>query len=304
MIRGAWMYRREDDAVLKICCAPRQNDKPCADSERAQKWRMSLASLLFFTVLLSDHLWLCAGAKFRSKDRGLGYTNNNATGDGGGEVYLRITSNPNLQLVVGDPHFVEAGRCEDIFISNLTKSAAPVPPCIGAHVHLDLDSACTQLQSLLQGDCTSSLSLNKSSLLAYFKSFSLSFCDSYTISDLLLSGMARGPDSLNCSLENLILDLGRTSVAGDWEVCSSCVQAYQTLDQHAQEKYEEFDSLLEKYLQGEEYSVRSCLGDCKVRGKSTVPDIYAMINTTKLSLPDSSYYTLRTYFSPFATSAH
>uniref|UniRef100_A0A8D2N862 NALCN channel auxiliary factor 2 n=1 Tax=Zonotrichia albicollis TaxID=44394 RepID=A0A8D2N862_ZONAL len=45
--------------------------------------------------------------------------------------------------------------------------------------------------------------------------------------------------------------------------CSSCVQAYQRLDQHAQEKYEEFDLLLEKYLQSEEYSVRSCLTDCK-----------------------------------------
>uniref|UniRef100_A0A8C9ME02 NALCN channel auxiliary factor 2 n=1 Tax=Serinus canaria TaxID=9135 RepID=A0A8C9ME02_SERCA len=43
----------------------------------------------------------------------------------------------------------------------------------------------------------------------------------------------------------------------------SCVQAYQRLDQHAQEKYEEFDLLLEKYLQSEEYSVRSCLTDCK-----------------------------------------
>uniref|UniRef100_A0A669PP91 Family with sequence similarity 155 member B n=1 Tax=Phasianus colchicus TaxID=9054 RepID=A0A669PP91_PHACC len=45
--------------------------------------------------------------------------------------------------------------------------------------------------------------------------------------------------------------------------CSSCVQAYQRLDQHAQEKYEEFDLLLEKYLQSDEYSVRSCIRDCK-----------------------------------------
>uniref|UniRef100_A0A8B9D7Y5 Family with sequence similarity 155 member B n=1 Tax=Anser cygnoides TaxID=8845 RepID=A0A8B9D7Y5_ANSCY len=47
------------------------------------------------------------------------------------------------------------------------------------------------------------------------------------------------------------------------EACSSCVQAYQRLDQHAQEKYEEFDLLLEKYLQSDEYSVRSCVRDCK-----------------------------------------
>uniref|UniRef100_A0A8C6ZV31 Family with sequence similarity 155 member B n=1 Tax=Nothoprocta perdicaria TaxID=30464 RepID=A0A8C6ZV31_NOTPE len=42
-----------------------------------------------------------------------------------------------------------------------------------------------------------------------------------------------------------------------------CVQAYQRLDQHAQEKYEEFDLLLEKYLQSDDYSVRSCIRDCK-----------------------------------------
>ncbi|KAL4593045.1 hypothetical protein GN956_G27153, partial [Arapaima gigas] len=70
MLPNIMLRRREDDAALEICCAPEQSDKPCADSERAQKWRMSLASLLFFTVLLSDHLWLCAGVKPRSKDRG------------------------------------------------------------------------------------------------------------------------------------------------------------------------------------------------------------------------------------------
>uniref|UniRef100_A0A8B9F5A2 Family with sequence similarity 155 member B n=1 Tax=Amazona collaria TaxID=241587 RepID=A0A8B9F5A2_9PSIT len=45
--------------------------------------------------------------------------------------------------------------------------------------------------------------------------------------------------------------------------CCGRWPAYQRLDQHAQEKYEEFDLLLEKYLQSEEYSVRSCLTDCK-----------------------------------------
>uniref|UniRef100_A0A8C4JGJ8 F155B protein n=1 Tax=Dromaius novaehollandiae TaxID=8790 RepID=A0A8C4JGJ8_DRONO len=45
--------------------------------------------------------------------------------------------------------------------------------------------------------------------------------------------------------------------------CCGRWPAYQRLDQHAQEKYEEFDLLLEKYLQSEEYSVRSCVRDCK-----------------------------------------
>ncbi|NWR71566.1 F155A protein, partial [Centropus unirufus] len=59
MTRGAWMCSRQYDDGLKIWFAPRENEKPFTDSERAQKWRLSLASLLFFTVLLSDHL--CSG---------------------------------------------------------------------------------------------------------------------------------------------------------------------------------------------------------------------------------------------------
>nr|XP_033801720.1 transmembrane protein FAM155B-like [Geotrypetes seraphini] len=219
MIRGAWMYPREDDAVLKICCAPRQNDKPCADSERAQKWRLSLASLLFFTVLLSDHLWLCAGAKLSKALSGA----------------------------------QESQSC-DTFRSNLTKSAAPLPLCPGAQESPRLDSACGKLQSLQRLSAAFAASSRRNFLKAYFRNFSLAFCDTYTMADLLLG--TASPESLNCSLEK---EWGPS----EEELCSSCVQAYQTLDQHAQEKYEEFDSVLEKFLQAEDYSVRSCMGDCK-----------------------------------------
>lgn len=46
--------------------------------------------------------------------------------------------------------------------------------------------------------------------------------------------------------------------------CRQCIEAYQDYDHHAQEKYEEFESVLHKYLQSEEYSVKSCPEDCKV----------------------------------------
>ncbi|MBN3271012.1 F155B protein, partial [Polyodon spathula] len=260
MIRGAWMYRREDDAVLKICCAPKQNDKPCADSERAQKWRMSLASLLFFTVLLSDHLWLCAGAKLRSKDRGLRVTRGNATDVG----YLQFASNPQFSLL-RDQLVLNKRGC-DIFLSNSTKSAAPSPQCTEDQDHLDLESACTKLHLQQPGFGSSLLASSPPSpssaefLLSYFRNFSLSFCDSYSVSDLLV-GMA-SPDGLDCSLQNMLWDLG-TGGGEDGDVCSNCIQAYVRLDQHAQEKYEEFDFLFLKYLQSEDFSVRSCIGDCK-----------------------------------------
>ncbi|KAG8144342.1 hypothetical protein E2320_012865 [Naja naja] len=73
-----------------------------------------------------------------------------------------------------------------------------------------------------------------------------------------------GPESLDCSLANLLMDfLSAAAGAQRGEACSSCLEAYQRLDQHAQEKYEEFELLLEKYLQAEDYSVRSCIRDCK-----------------------------------------
>ncbi|KAM9326935.1 NALCN channel auxiliary factor 2 [Gastrophryne carolinensis] len=235
MIRGAWMHPREDEAVLKLCWEPRHShDKPCADSERAQRWRLSLASLLFFTVLLSNHLWLVsAGANVSSSH----------------------------QAAATPSH-----SCWGTLLSNSTKS---LPHCTG------LESACAKLQrhrgsapagpSAPDRPQSPSYNQKRNFLKAYFNNFTLSFCDTYTILDLLL-GMSN-PDSLNCSLENLMEDFVGTAAASssltDDEVCSGCIQAYQRLDQHAQEKYEEFDFVLEKYLQSREYSVRSCVGDCK-----------------------------------------
>ncbi|KAM4664141.1 NALCN channel auxiliary factor 2 [Discoglossus pictus] len=266
MIRGAWMYPREDEAVLKICWEPRHSDKPCADSERAQRWRMSLASLLFFTVLLSNHLWLVsAGAKAKGS---FTFSHQPPPGEQGNSSLLPLQSFPG-----------EGRGCWDTFLSNLTKSAAHSPHCTGARSS-HLDSACTKLHYLQRhrgalsppspqpsswSYTPSSFSSKRNFLKTYFRNFTLSFCDTYTILDLLL-GMSN-PDSLDCSLESLMGDfVGAAAISSsliEGEVCSSCVQAYQRLDQHAQEKYEEFDFVLEKYLQAGEYSVRSCVGDCK-----------------------------------------
>ncbi|XP_024602369.1 transmembrane protein FAM155B [Neophocaena asiaeorientalis asiaeorientalis] len=72
--------------------------------------------------------------------------------------------------------------------------------------------------------------------------------------------------SLACSLDTLLGDLlalVASPGSGAWEVCSNCIEAYQRLDRHAQEKYDEFDLVLHKYLQAEEYSIRSCTKGCK-----------------------------------------
>ncbi|XP_068552821.1 NALCN channel auxiliary factor 2 isoform X2 [Anas acuta] len=250
MIRGAWLSPRGGGGA--VCCAPRRSDKPAADPERAQKWRLSLASLLFFTVLLSDHLWLCAAAaKLRARER-----------SGAGRPRGR---GPRA---LGEAEDGGAGGGCEAFVGNLSRPPAAPGPCPAPRG--DLDSACARLGSLQRllgsfagGQLAGTAPAPRSLLQAYFGNLNLSFCDSYTIWDLLRE-MA-GPDSLDCSLDNLMLDLVAAAAAGalGGEACSSCVQAYQRLDQHAQEKYEEFDLLLEKYLQSDEYSVRSCVRDCK-----------------------------------------
>ncbi|KAM8965175.1 transmembrane protein FAM155B [Sarcophilus harrisii] len=358
MIRGAWTWPRRDAAALTLCCccrrrcccccccyscsgcccccccgcggccwAPRpprgatSGDKPWADSERAQRWRLSLASLLFFTVLLSDRLWLCAGGRLRAKERSGAVRP--PWGAAGPEPQPRSEAEPPpamlLLLPPPPPPPPPGGGCGAL-LGNLTPAAAAPPPGCGSGFDggggrgrssnpdgggggggragsIDgagrsgrssgrwgdsgrgrspsgPEAACLEPQALqrLVGAApprplvaplppSGRPPASQTNLLrGHFRNYSLAFCDSYSVADLLL-GMAH-QDSLDCSLDALLADLLATG-PGAWEACLSCVQLYQRLDQHAQEKYEEFDCLLQKYLQAEEYSVRSCIGDCK-----------------------------------------
>ncbi|XP_078496278.1 NALCN channel auxiliary factor 2 [Lissotriton helveticus] len=249
MISGTWMFPREDEAALRICRDPRESAAPRSGPERAQRWRLSPACLLFLAALLSDRLWLCTGARQREAPLGTG-----------------TPSNRN-------------SLCDPLLLGNLSRPGAAAPhalPCPGA----PLDSACTKLYSLQRlwealsppsapTSSVFSFSSKRNFLKAYFRNFSLPFCDSYSMADILL-GMA-APESLDCGLDSLMRDFAAaaaslsSSPAGpmEGEVCGGCVRAYQRLDQHAQEKFEEFDAVLDKYLQSQEYSVRSCVGDCK-----------------------------------------
>ncbi|XP_050965463.1 NALCN channel auxiliary factor 2 [Labeo rohita] len=236
MITGAWRCGRKLDAELEICRVTESIDKPCAEPEKVQRWRMSLASLLFFTALLSDHLWLCAGGKLRSRDR----------------THRRTWSNAS--------HDAQAGlRDEDcgVLLSNLTENG---PECVEADARrrAPLESACSTLYRQKSGLVSSSYSVpvptvSPHAFLEYFRNFSLSFCDALTIADLLES--MSSPDGLNCNLTRVIRDLF-SGGPEDGDLCSACVHAYIRLDQHAQEKYEEFHVLTRKYM-ADDYSVRA-----------------------------------------------
>ncbi len=167
MITGAWRCRRKLDAELEICRVNESIDKPCAEPEKVQRWRMSLASLLFFTALLSDHLWLCTGGKLRSRDRTHRRTWSNTSHDaqtafamrtaGSSWAIWRKTGQSAWRLTRGVAR-PWSPRASTLYRqkSGLVSSFYSVPvPTVSPHAFLE-----------------------------YFRNFSLSFCDALTIADL------------------------------------------------------------------------------------------------------------------------
>ncbi|XP_078077801.1 NALCN channel auxiliary factor 1 [Mustelus asterias] len=243
MTKGAWMCRHQDDG-FKIWYVPRQNEKLCTDSERAQKWRLSLASLLFFTVLLSDHLWLSAEANLtRTRDQEQG-----TLADMGEELRAANHLLSPTPLRPEQPRKTISSDQGTIFVENTTKWRQETcsPHCLSQQwlTVEDPESVCGSVREKVSSGSTP-LSLSN---------FHLPFCDSYTLSDLF-AGMPT-PEGSNCHLSR-VLD-------GDATLCVQCVETYERLDQHAQEKYEEFQVLFQKYLQSGEYSVKSCMEECKI----------------------------------------
>ncbi|KAK5890426.1 hypothetical protein CesoFtcFv8_013947 [Champsocephalus esox] len=244
MTRGAWM-RRQHDEGLKYWFAPRENEKPFTESERAQRWRLSLASLLFITVLLSDHLWFCAEAKLtRTRDKrseeGLAITDMGEYPNSLHRHHIPTSPDPN-----------RLAREQDvIFLGNSTKPLWRMDTCHPdswskeCFTFTDAETVCLGL-SVGGEKGTQFSNVNLSDLY-------LSFCNSYSLLDLFHGFTS--PDDLNCSL-----DMGQ-DVLG----CSKCVRAYQLLDQQAEENYREFELLVEKY-ETDAYSVRTCMEECKVK---------------------------------------
>ncbi|XP_016132540.1 transmembrane protein FAM155A [Sinocyclocheilus grahami] len=230
MTSGAWKCRQRDDG-LKIWCAPRENEKPFTDSERAQRWRLSLASLLFLTVLLSDHLWFCAEAKLtRTRDK-----------------LASVDMSANHRPDLPSTHSSLRRNEDAIFVVNSTKPLWQLETCQpdglseNCFTFVDADHLC---RGLSQTEGTRWMNISD---------LYLSFCNSYSLMDLLYGSLS--PDNLNCSL-NVIVD-------GDLNSCSLCVQAYQRYDLHALEKYEEFEMMADKY-ETDVYSVRTCMEECKI----------------------------------------
>ncbi|CAG5865705.1 unnamed protein product [Menidia menidia] len=245
MTRGAWM-RRQHDNGLKYWFAPRENEKPFTESERAQRWRLSLASLLFITVLLSDHLWFCAEAKLtrtrdKRSDEGFAITD---TGENPNSLHHR-DHNPT------SPYTHRLAReQDDIFIGNSTKPLWRMDTCHPDSVSKDCFTF-TDAQTVCLGlsgggeEGTQSAYVNLSDLY-------LSFCNSYSLLDLFYGFTS--PGVMNCTLD--------MAMGVDLLGCRECVQAYQRLDQQAEENYREFELLVQKY-ETDAYSVRTCMDECK-----------------------------------------
>lgn len=237
--------RRQHDEGLKFWCAPRENEKPFTEPERAQRWRLSLASLLFITVLLSDHLWFCAEAKLtrtrdKRPDEGLAITD---MGERPNSLQRhRTPTSP-------DPHRLSRAQ-DDIFLGNSTlwrmdtcqQPDSPSKECFtfasAGDVHLGLSAGGgkgTQLARVNMGDLY------------------LSFCNSYSLLDLFYGFTSS--NNTNCTLD--------MAIGMDQQECSRRLRAYQELDREAEERFQDFEQLVKKY-ETDEYSVRTCMDECKV----------------------------------------
>ncbi|XP_047576330.1 NALCN channel auxiliary factor 1 isoform X1 [Lutra lutra] len=325
MTRGAWMCRQYDDGLKIWLAAPRENEKPFIDSERAQKWRLSLASLLFFTVLLSDHLWFCAEAKLtRTRDKeqqqrqqqqqqrrqqqqrqrqqepswpALLASMGEPSPAAQAHRLLSASSSPTLPPSPGDGGGGKGNRGKNnrskaLFLGNSAKPVWRLETCYpqGASSGQcftveSADAVCARNWS--RGVAASGeeqqVRGTHPTPLWNLSDFYLSFCNSYTLWELF-SGLS-SPNTLNCSLD-VVLEEG-----GEMTTCRQCVEAYQDYDHHAQEKYEEFESVLHKYLQSEEYSVKSCPEDCKIVYKAWLCSQYfevAQFNCRK-TIPCKQY---------------
>uniref|UniRef100_A0A8C7WR19 NALCN channel auxiliary factor 1 n=1 Tax=Oryzias sinensis TaxID=183150 RepID=A0A8C7WR19_9TELE len=242
MTRGAWM-RRQHDEGLKYWFAPRENEKPFTESERAQRWRLSLASLLFITVLLSDHLWFCAEAKLtRTRDKG----------PGASFAFTDMGKYPNPLRMPTSPDPRRLTREEDvIFIGNSTKPLWRMETC-----HPDSESKDCFTFTDAQTVCLALFGAGEEGTQSAYVNLSdlyLSFCNSYSLLDLFYGFTS--PDLMNCTLD--------AATGGDVLGCRECVRAYQRLDQLAEETYREFELLVQKY-ETDAYSVRTCMEECKM----------------------------------------
>ncbi|KAM8786498.1 NALCN channel auxiliary factor 1 isoform 1-T1 [Rhynchonycteris naso] len=334
MTRGAWMCRQYDDGLKIWLAAPRENEKPFIDSERAQKWRLSLASLLFFTVLLSDHLWFCAEAKLtRTRDKeqhqhqqqqqqrqqqqrqrqqqqqqqrqrqqepswpALLASMGESLPTAQAHRILSASSSPTLPPSPGDGgggkgNGGKNNRSKALFLGNSAKPVWRLETCYpqGASSGQcftveSADAVCARNWSrgVAAGEEEQQVRGTHATPLWNLSDFYLSFCNSYTLWELF-SGLS-SPNTLNCSLDVVLKE------GGEMTTCRQCVEAYQDYDHHAQEKYEEFESVLHKYLQSQEYSVKSCPEDCKIVYKAWLCSQYfevAQFNCRK-TIPCKQY---------------
>ncbi|KAM6140509.1 LOW QUALITY PROTEIN: NALCN channel auxiliary factor 1 [Pterocles gutturalis] len=278
MTRGAWMCSRQYDDGLKIWFAPRENEKPFTDSERGSEWRLSLASLLFFTVILLSDLWFCAEANSRGPREGAAAARASRSPRsrllaGMGEPVPPRTPAPRLLAPPspslpppaaaaqrssgggsrgGRTNGTEPRHGKAAFLGTPPQALETCPPPSSSSGQCfslgDAEAVCRRRGPRRPQGAGQSPEAPGWDLTDFY----LSFCNSYTLWELL-AGLSN-PDTLNCSLD-VVLEGGGS--------CSQCVQAYQRYDQHAQEKYEEFEVMLQKYLQSDEYSVKSCPEDCK-----------------------------------------
>lgn len=277
---GALGCGPEKTPPLTICCccccwAPRPR-QTCADLERAQRWRLSLASCSSSPCC---SLTICGCARGPGREPGAEQLLHAAALGSGRERQPGPPRGAAPAVVAASRPAQRLGHLRPRY-SNLTKAAGraagPGPDCGGVPEPTGLDAACTTTQTFsnrlpqrpLCGprlpSCPAEFPTAKNLLKGHFRNFTLSFCDTYTVWDLLL-GMDR-PTAWTAAWTTCWGTcwpwwLARARGLGGVATVSRRTSGSTDM---LRKNMTSSDLVLHKYLQAEEYSIRSCTKGCKV----------------------------------------
>ncbi|CAM9218124.1 unnamed protein product, partial [Lampetra planeri] len=235
---------------LKAWRGPRCCEKPFTDPESAQKWRLSLAALLFFTVLLSDHLWLCAEAT-RPMDTSNSSSNSSSSCLEGPQSSEQSRVRVAHRLVRND-------SLADDDTDSVTAAAAaawgatsPAGAFLGERLGPETDlGPGSEWSVAIAGVCgtaaDSAASADRDAALRK----TMPFCNRYTLGDAVAAYSPRAEaEAWRCP--GAAAGKGATEAAeaaGSGGSCRACLAEFVRRDAEARGKHREFEEMMAKYV--------------------------------------------------------
>ncbi|XP_078738947.1 NALCN channel auxiliary factor 1-like [Lampetra fluviatilis] len=239
---------------LKAWRGPRCCEKPFTDPESAQKWRLSLAALLFFTVLLSDHLWLCAEAT-RPMDTSNSSSNSSSSCLEGPQSSEQSRVRVAHRLVRNDS-LADDDDTDDTDSVTAAAAAAwgatsPAGAFLGERLGPETDlGPGSEWSVAIAGVCgtaaDSAASADRDAALRK----TMPFCNRYTLGDAVAAYSPRAEaEAWRCP--GAAAGKGATEAAeaaGSGGSCRACLAEFVRRDAEARGKHREFEEMMAKYV--------------------------------------------------------